>query len=307
MSTESLLVIFTVSLGFGLVVWLLNRKFKELSAASGQRSAEELRTLHERLDRQAQLWSEHLQGLSRQFGSVSELGRQMRDFQEFLRAPKARGAVGEQVLKDIIEQVLPKAHYEFQYRFKAGQVVDAVIKTDKGLIPVDAKFPLENFQAIRRAASEADEARLRREFARDVKKHIDAIAQKYIQPAEGTVAYALMYVPSETVYYEIIRDDTDITAYASGRGVTLVSPSTFHAILGMFLAALRGQEMAKAAKEMQAFLAQLAVEARRFGGQLELTAKHVSNAKNAVDEAVSKFARLEGRLADVKRLKADNR
>lgn len=304
MSPDVIAIIVAVALGVIALLVFLNRKFQQLSANNGQRASEDIRTLHERLDRQAQLWSEHLQSISRQFGTVSELGRQMRDFQDFLRSPKVRGTVGEQVLKDIIEQALPKSAYAFQYRFKDGQQVDAIIRTDKGIIPVDAKFPLENFRALQRAATDAEQQTARKEFTRDVKKHIEAISAKYIQPAEGTLEYAIMYVPSETVYYEIIRDDSDLNNYANDRHVTMASPNTFHFIVSVFLATLRGQEIAKAAKDMQQFLGQLAVDVKKFGGQLELASKHVTNAKTAIDGATTQFSRLENRLEDVKRLKA---
>lgn len=303
MNFDTPLIIIVVA-GLAAIFLFINYKFGQIQRGAGQQMGGELRTLHERLDRQAQLWSEHLQNISRQFGSVGELGRQMRDFQEFLRAPKLRGNIGEQILKDILEQALPKDLYEFQHRFKDGSIVDAIIKTDKGLIPIDAKFPLEQFRAIQKAKTDDDAERSRREFGRDVKKHLDAISEKYIQPAEGTTEYALMYVPSETVYYEIIRDEADLNNYAVSRHVTMVSPNTFHFVLGVFLATLRGQEMAKVAKEMQAYLAQLSGEARKFRDQLDLTSKHLGNAKNALDTASGQFGKLEERIDDVKKLKA---
>lgn len=309
MSTNLILLIsvLVATLGFFAVAWVITRKFRELSQVSDQKLAGDLRTLHERMDRQAELWSKHLQDISRQFGTVSELGHQMRDFQEFLRSPKLRGNVGEQVLKDIIEQALPKSAYSFQYRFKDGQTVDAIVRTERGIIPIDAKFPLENFRALRKARTEAEQAAARKDFARDVKKHIDAISGKYLQPAEGTIEYAIMYVPSETVYYEIIRDDADLNAYANERHVTMTSPNTFQYVLSVFMATLRGQEIARAARELQRHLDQLAADSKKFGSQLELASKHITNAKAAIDGATTQFSRLENRLEDVKRLKAGER
>ena len=306
MPTEFILIglLVIVTIGFFGVVWFIAKKFKELGASGDKKVSEDLRTLHERMDRQAQLWNEHLQNIHRQFGTVSELGRQMRDFHDFLSSPKLRGNVGEEVLKDIIEQLLPKNNYAFQHRFKDGATVDAIIKTDKGVISVDAKFPLDNCRALQKAKTDDEAKKLRKEFSRDVKKHIEAIANKYIQPGEGTLETAFMYVPSETVYYEIINDDVDLNTYAREQGVVMVSPNTFHAILGMLLATLQGQELAKAAQEMQSYFAQLAGDAKKFGSQLDLTAKHLNNAKNSMDTATGQFAKLEGRLEDVKRLKS---
>lgn len=303
MSFEYLNVVVVV-LGLGVLFWLVNKRFGELKSGASNQLGGEIRTLHERLDRQAQLWGEHLQNINRQFGSLGELGRQMRDFQDFLRAPKLRGVMGEQILNEIIKESLPKDLYEFQYRFKDGQAVDAIIKTEKGLIPIDAKFPLENFQSMQKAANDEAAGKFHKEFVRDVKKHIEAIATKYIQPAEGTLEFALMYVPSETVYYEIIRDDTDLSRYANAQRVTMVSPNTFHFVLKILLATLHNQEIAKAAKEMQAYIAQLAGDALKFRDQLDLSGKHLVNAKNALDTASRQFGKIEDRIDNVRQLRA---
>ncbi|MBI4127046.1 MAG: DNA recombination protein RmuC, partial [Deltaproteobacteria bacterium] len=147
-------------------------------------------TVGQRLDNAARVVSELTKGMSKveeETRRVFEVGKDIASLQELLRAPKARGNLGEQFLGDLLTQMLPQDAYELQYEFKNGERVDAVIKTAHGLVPVDSKFPLENFQKDRKL------------FVTDIKKHIDDISKKYIRPGEGTFEFALMYIPAENV------------------------------------------------------------------------------------------------------------
>src|SRR3989338_7610424 len=160
--------------------------------------------LNQRLDNAAKVISD----VQRNVGEMSEIGRGMRDLQEFLQSPKLRGNIGEQVLKDLLGQLLPKQSFHLQYAFKSGSIVDAAIKTEAGIIPIDSKFPMENFRKINSAQNDGDKKAAEKLFVSDVKRHIDDIAQKYILTNEGTIDYCLMYVPSESIYYEIVNNST---------------------------------------------------------------------------------------------------
>lgn len=160
------------------------------------------KTVGERLDHTAQVVGA-VQGklgeLSQASMRILEVGKDIAGLQEILRAPKLRGGLGEILLGDLLAQMLPQANYHLQYEFRSKQKVDAVVKSGNQLVPVDAKSPLENFRKIL-GVSETEKTVARRQFVRDVKKHIDDIANKYILPDEGTYDFALMYIPAENVY-----------------------------------------------------------------------------------------------------------
>ncbi|MBI3576481.1 DNA recombination protein RmuC [Candidatus Gottesmanbacteria bacterium] len=180
--------------------------------------------LNERLDTAARVIGD----LKRNLGEMSEVGKGIRSLQEFLQSPKLRGNIGEQVLKDMIGQTFPKNSFHLQYQFRSGVKVDAVLKTDAGLLCIDSKFPMENFTLMHRGETEADRAAAKKAFIADVKKHVSDIAKKYILPEEGTMDFALMYIPSESVYYEIANMN-ELMDFARRARVYPVSPNTLYA------------------------------------------------------------------------------
>ena len=165
------------------------------------------RTLGDRLDNTAKVIGD-IRGQLGQMDEASkrifDVGRNIAELQQTLQAPKLRGGFGEYLLTELLAQVLPEQSYALQYKFKGGETVDAVIKLSLGLAAIDAKFPLENFTRSVNSADEPERAAAGKQFVRDVKKHIDDIAKKYIRTDEGTLDFAMMYIPAENVYYAII-------------------------------------------------------------------------------------------------------
>jgi len=253
------------------------------------------RAINERLDRAAQV----IAGVSKSVGEMTELGRSMRDLQEFLRSPKLRGQIGEAVLKDLLGQVLPKQNFHLQYAFKSGEIVDAALKLEQGIIPIDAKFPMENFRKMAKAGDEKEKNVHRKAFISDVKKHIDAIATKYIRPQEGTLDFALMYIPAEPVYYEILTNNPEIDDYAYRKRVRPVSPNTLYAYLRAIIMSLEGSKIEKQAGQILAALREIGDETEKFGGSLSILTKHIKNAAASSDDVNSRFARLSSRISTV--------
>lgn len=265
-----------------------------------QRLAEANQTINVRLGQAARMFNDISKGL----GTVSEFSKQLSNLRDVFQSPKLRGNIGEEILKGLLEQILPSGHYHMQFKFKEGQVVDAIVKTKQGLIPIDSKFPLENFRLISEARSAGDEAEVsaRRAFTRDVKKHVDAIQSKYILPEEGTVDFAVMYVPSEAVYFEIVQNSQELLEYASERRVYLVSPNTFYYFLKVIMIGLEGAKMEELSRKVLGLLRTVQKDASAFSEELSVLTRHVTNAKNASDRVSGKFERLAGTLDHVELL-----
>ncbi|MCX6133548.1 MAG: DNA recombination protein RmuC [Ignavibacteriales bacterium] len=222
---------------------------------------------------------------------IKELGQSVSKLEEMLKAPKLRGGLGELLLEDLLRQVLPIRSFEMQYRFKSGQAVDAVIHLSGGMVPVDSKFPLENFQKMLEAKSEQEKRTAVRTFRSDVKKHIDAIADKYILPDEGTFDFALMYVPAENIYYETIIKDESVSeeeglySYAMKKRVIPVSPNSFYAHLRVIAMGFKGLQIEKSAKEIFQSLERLGSDLGKFSETFETLGTQLGNAKNNFDKA----------------------
>jgi DNA recombination protein RmuC len=245
--------------------------------------------------------------IHRQLGRLGEANTQMleraRDLarlEQALRPPKARGGFGELLLANLLADTFPPDKYELQYGFKGGERVDAVIRLDRSLVPVDAKFPLDNFQRLVEAENEGAREAHGKQFSRDVKAHVDAIAQKYIRPDEGTYEFALMYLPAEAVYYELVCNriggDASPLAYALERRVIPVSPSTLHAYLLVILLGFKGLQIEEHAREVMAYCAQLGKDFGRFKEDFELVGTHLGRAQTKFTDAERRLGRFEAKL-----------
>jgi DNA recombination protein RmuC len=236
---------------------------------------------------------------------ILEVGRSISSLQEILRAPKVRGGLGEFLLGDLLAQIMPAEFFTLQYSFKSGERVDAVIRLSQGLVPVDAKFPLENFQKALLAQDEAAQKGFLKLFGGDVKKHVDAIANKYILPNEGTCDFALMYIPAENVYYEAFIKDEVLGAGKTLREFTFekhiipVSPNSFYAYLHTILLGLRGLKVEERAREIITHLGSLRGQLVRFQEDFRKLGKHLEQSKGSFDSAQRQLEKFGDRLAAV--------
>jgi DNA recombination protein RmuC len=231
--------------------------------------------------------------IQNQLGEVQQAGKQMfettRTLENILGGAKSRGSLGEITLERLLEDSLPQAHYAKQYRFRSGEAADAVIfLLDQKKMAIDSKFPLD---AYRRLSAEGEEAR--RAFVTAVKGHADSIAKKYIIPDEGTLDVALMFVPSETVYYELLMSkdgkDLPLDEYCRSRSILPVSPNTLFAHLRVIAMGLRGMQIEQNAKHLAANLNGLRKQLDIFFEVFEKLGTHLKNANQSYVDAEKRF------------------
>jgi DNA recombination protein RmuC len=270
------------------IVETMDRRLSELDTKVDRRLENASRTtseLHERLGKVGEATAQMLE-------RAKDLGR----LEQALRPPKARGGFGELLLGNLLRDRLPAEAYELQYGFRGGERVDAVIKVDK-LVPIDAKFPLDNFERLVEAASDDERALHDKAFARDLKGHVDAIAAKYIRPDEGTYDFALMYLPAEAVFYELACGKTGaLLRYAHDKRVFPASPNTLAVQLQVIVMGLKGLQIEQHAQEVMAYCAQLQKDFGRFREDFELVGTHLGRAQSKFGEAERRLDRFEGKL-----------
>jgi len=319
-----ILSVFTLAAVVGLIFFLARERNKPGQPDQAMLLLQQqFNGLQERLDKFGQTVADNLQAstasmntrldnaakvvgdLREKVGQIHEVGKAAADLVNILRAPKLRGGMGELFLGDLLAQILPPEHFELQHRFKSGDAVDAVIRIGGQFVPVDSKFPLENFRRIAEVATESERVAARKQFLRDVKKHVDAIATKYILPDEGTYDFALMYIPAENVYYETIikdeagADERQLFTYALEKRVIPVSPNSFYAYLQTILLGLRGMKVEERAQEILNTLARLRGDFERLEENFRLLGKHLNNASGSYTDTEKALVKLDAKLGQI--------
>jgi DNA recombination protein RmuC len=273
---------------------------RQLQSSSGE--------ISKRLDNAARVIGDvqkNIGELSEASRRIFEVGKDMATLQEILQPPKLRGGLGEQFLGELLSQILPSEFFTLQYPFPSGERVDAVVRLGERFVPIDSKFPLDNFKRIIECKTEEEKKSYQKAFYRDVKKHIDDIANKYILPQEGTYDFALLYIPAENVYYETITKDEalgeekGILNYALKKKVIPVSPNSFFAYLQVIVLGLRGLKIEKDAQRILESLTGLNKELDGFQGDFQLVGKHIANAMNKFEDSRRRLDKLSLKLEQI--------
>lgn len=317
----------------GLLVWLIRSHTDNIGRLTGQQSAigliqqqlDSLRTAQDttrdvlnktlldsqaNLNRSLQSSIDTLTRLNAQIGQVQnaatqmqKVGDEVRRLQDILSSPKLRGQMGEWSLENLLSQILPKDSYKLQYAFKDGKTVDALVQMPSFSVAVDAKFPLPGFEKVVKAETEEEKTRLRKQFIKDVNTHIDKISGDYIRPAEGTLDFAIMYIPAENIYYETIvkyaGETQDILQYCFEKKVIPVSPNLLYAYLMTVAMGLHGLQIEKQAAEIRQNLGKLNASFADFGGTWDILGKHLRNAYSQYDEGQKKLDRFGMQLDQI--------
>ncbi|MDO8497142.1 MAG: DNA recombination protein RmuC [bacterium] len=285
-----------------LVEWLkdIGRRVDISTQNVDLKLSKNMELFNDRLDKSAYVIAQ----VQKNIGEFSEIGRSMRDLQEFIQSPKLRGNIGEQVLRDLLAQHFPQNSFMLQYAFSTGEKVDAAIKTAQGIIPIDSKFPMENFRKLMNEHESVAKEKINKEFERDIKKHIQDISKKYIRTDEGTVDYAIMYIPSESVYYEIINN-SDLFDYAGRLSVLPVSPMSFYAYMKAILMSFEGQRIQTQAKEILQLLQSIKKDYEKTEESFSILNKHITNAYNQSSHVTHNVLSLGQKLSSTRLISAE--
>ncbi len=246
--------------------------------------------------------SERIGRLDQAARQVEEVGRSIRGLEQILAAPKLRGGLGEWSLEMLLAEVLPREQVSRQHRLPSRDVVvDVAVRAPGGrIVAVDSKFPLEAYRRLLEAeeqGGEGVEAR-RKELHRAVRGRVEEIARKYICPEDGTLDFALMYIPSESIYYELaVREEgLEFLHYSQSRRVYPCSPSTLYAYLQTIVLGLRGVRIAEHARELHAAMENMRQEADAVRELFDRAVTQMRNALQNMESAGSGMARLGARL-----------
>ena len=319
-------------------IMLLQQQLQELTRTMDKRMGETTKTMHESVQTQFRDSQKLIQDISKEVNEkmmhvvkgvteVSESSKQvftvadqLQNLEKVLKHQKQRGNLGEASLQLALENILPASAYKLQYQFPGGEIVDAVVETKDGMIPVDAKFSLDNY---RRLADEEDDTRreaLEKEFKNDLKKRIDETA-KYIRPKDGTLPFAFMYIPAEAIYYDLLVNEVgsvkvntrSLIDYAyKDKNVIIVSPTTFAAYLQSVLYGFRAFKIEESAKQIGKQVEDLSRHLKAYdeyfkkvGNSLGTTVNHYNAAQKELGKVDKDVAKITGDSMEVEGLQLE--
>ena len=286
----------------------LGRTVQQLSQTMSdklERSNTQVQTsVHKQLSESAKLVADVTQRLTKLDETnrrVVDVATELKTLQNVLANPKQRGVFGEFYLESVLENVLPPNQYQMQYGFKDGVIVDAVVMLDKGkILPIDSKFSLENYNRMVNAPDKDQRDALLAKVKADLKGRIDETA-KYIRPSEGTMDFAFMFIPSESLYYDLLigtvgsgSSARDLIEYAfRDKRVIIVSPTSFLAYLQTVLQGLRSLQIEEQARDIQVRVGQLGTHIRKFDELLGKMGKSLSTTVNHYNNSYKELAKID--------------
>lgn len=286
----------------------LGRTIAQLNESVGEkleRSQAQVQTsVHKQLSESAKLVADVTQRLAKLDETnrrVVDVADELKTLQNVLSNPKQRGVFGEFYLESVLDNVLPATQYQMQYRFQDGEIVDAAVFLDKGkILPIDSKFSLENYNRMINAEDKAQREALLGRVKMDLKGRIDETA-KYIRPAEGTMDFAFMFIPSESLYYDLLINNVgtggssrDLIEYAfRDKRVIIVSPTSFLAYLQTVLQGLRSLQIEEQARDIQVRVGLLGTHIKKFDELMNKMGKSLSTTVNHYNNSYKELAKID--------------
>ncbi len=238
---------------------------------------------------------------------IIDHSQQLKDLKEVLTHQKRRGELGESGLELVLENILPPSGFEMQYKFEGGEVVDAVVKTQEGLVPVDAKFSLENYNKLLKTENKDKKQEIEKQLGKDLKQRIKETS-KYIKTKEGTLNFAFMFIPAEAIYYDLLTNQVgstqastrNLVEYAyKDKNVIIVSPTTFAAYLQTVLQGLKSLQIEESAKEIRKNVEKLRNHIKTHDNFMEKLGKTLSTTVNHFNRAYDELRKVDKDMSKI--------
>ncbi|MDD5040120.1 MAG: DNA recombination protein RmuC [Patescibacteria group bacterium] len=282
----------------------LNEKSTEQTRVLDSKLTETTRVIQEQFGHSTRIVrdvTEKLTKLDETNKQVLNFSDQLKNLQDILKNPKQRGVLGEYYLEETLKNVLPPNSYKMQYKFKDGEIVDAVVFVKDKIIPVDSKFSLENYERILNERDEKEKQALEVQFKADLKNRIDETS-KYVRPSEDTMDFAFMFIPSEAIYYDLLVNKVgavkvntrDLIEYAfKEKHVIIVSPTSFLAYLQTVLQGLRALQIEESAKEIRKNVEQLGKHLLSYETYMQKVGQHLGTTVSSYNSAYKEFKKVD--------------
>lgn len=318
----TLITIFIVVSGIGILVYFIRKsridrvqseEIRDLERRLTDLMINQMKEIRNSQDGASRVLHEQIRSFTKETTRIREGLKQIQEkvqdvssFQDIFKSPKLRGQWGEASLEYILGQHFPSELWKKQYVFSSGEKVDAVLKLPNGkVLPIDSKFSSENFERMVQALLEKEKGLYKRNFIRDLKLRIDEICSKYILPSEGTVDFALMYIPAEAIYYEImfnLRKD-DVASYAWRKKVVLTSPNTIYLTLRTIEHWFKDTQISKQTQEILKKLNRINQDAERLMGDFRKLGNHLRHAVSSYDSSEKRLNLFSDRVEKLLEIK----
>lgn len=281
---------------------MLQNQVNEIARVMDAKLSESTRMMQQQFGQSARIIGDVTEKLTRVDEAARQtlaMNEQIKKLQDTLTNPKQRGILGEYFLETVLKNVLPPGSYQMQYAFKDGVIVDAVVLVDKRIIPIDSKFSLENYNRFVQASEPLDKKKYETAFVNDIKARIDETS-KYVKPAEHTMDFAFMFIPSEAIYYDLLinkvgstAEDKNLIAYAGQKHVIIVSPTSFLAYLQTVLQGLKNQKISEQATEIIKQVANLGRHLTGYEDYMKRLGKNLGTTVGMYNNAYKELGKID--------------
>jgi len=324
-------VLGVIIIGFGMVIYIMNQRLRDLKNSSAvellksdvtelsrginslqqavgdklERNNTTMQTsMQKQLSESAKLVTDVTQRLAKLDETnkrVIDVADELKTLQNVLQNPKQRGVFGEYYLESVLDNILPSKNYQMQYKFKDGEIVDAVVFLDRGqILPIDSKFSLENYNRMVGEDKKPEREKLLAKVRTDLKNRIDETS-KYIRPSEKTMDFAFMFIPSESLYYDLLIGDVgtgssarDLIEYAfRDKKVIIVSPTSFMAYLQTVLQGLRSLQIEEQAKDIQIRVGKLGQHIGKFDEYMQKLGRSIGQTVGHYNDAHKELGKVD--------------